>query len=110
MLCWWRVQGYRDGLGCHPCRRPEAGEPEDFAGPRSLGGADRTRGVPSHRCHGPVGQGLIWAEGQRKVEGGERARAMEWLSRSRGKRRLARDGSFPAALRRIAETLARAGQ
>ena len=36
MLCWRRLQGYRDGLGCHPRRRPEAGEPEDFAEPRSL--------------------------------------------------------------------------
>ena len=41
MLCWRRVQGYRDGLGCHPRRRPEAGEPEDFAEPRSLWGGDR---------------------------------------------------------------------
>ena len=38
-----------------------------------------------------------------KVEDGKPARAMEWLSRSPGKRRPARDGSFPAAIRRIAE-------
>ena len=54
-------------------------------------------------CHGPVGGGLIAAEGQRKVEEHKPARAMEWLSRSPGKRRPARDGSFPAAIRRMAE-------
>jgi hypothetical protein len=53
--------------------------------------------------HGPVGGGLIAAEGQRKVEERKPVRAMEWLSRSRGKRRPARDGSFPAAIRRMAE-------
>ena len=53
--------------------------------------------------HGPVGGGLIAAEGQRKVEERKPARAMDWLSRSPGKRRLARDGSFPAAIRRMAE-------
>ena len=51
--------------------------------------------------------------GRRSGETGGRrggARAMEWLSRSPGMRRPARDGSFPAAIRRVAETLARVGQ
>jgi len=67
-------------------------------------------GFPAHRCHGPVGEGLIAAEGQGRLVDGEPARAMEWLSRSPGKGRPARDGSFPAAIRRGAETLARVGQ
>jgi hypothetical protein len=46
---------------------------------------------------------LIAAEGQGRVEDGKSARAMEWLSRSPGKLRPTRNGSFPAAIRRIAE-------
>ena len=60
-------------------------------------------GVPAHRGHGPVGEGLIAAGVQRKLEDGKPTRATEWLSRSPGERRPARDGSFSAAIRRIAE-------
>ena len=48
-------------------------------------------------------EGLIAAEGQGRVEDGKSARVMEWLSRSPEKLRPARNGSFPAAMRRIAE-------
>ena len=53
---------------------------------------------------------MIAAEGQEKLEEGKPVRAMEWLSRSPGKRRPARGGPLPAAIRSIAEALARAGQ
>ena len=46
---------------------------------------------------------MIAAEDQGRVEDGKSARAMEWLSRSPGKLRPIRNGSFPAAIRRIAE-------
>ena len=61
-------------------------------------------GFPAHRCHGPVGEGLIAAEGQGRLVDGEPARAMEWLSRSlESAGRLAMDPSlqrFEGARRR----------
>ena len=46
---------------------------------------------------------MIGSDGQGRVGDGMRARAMGWLSRFPGKRRPVRDGSFSAAIRRIAE-------
>ena len=77
-----------------------------------LGGAEPPAGgrhfaVPEARLlpvPRPAGRPrLIYGRRSEESEEGKPARAVEWLGRSPGKRRPARDGSFLAAIRRIAE-------